>query len=90
MKTNIVGEKEDLSMIIVSAVRYALGRKTYIVQWTCEFVENNLNLLTEKDIQVMMRDIKLQDDHYGLGDDCDIKCWYGLLNKLEDYSNGKI
>ena len=42
MKINVNGNKDDLSMILVSAERYALGRKTYIVQWTCEFIKNNI------------------------------------------------
>ena len=31
MQVKINGNKDDLSMILVSAERYALGRKTYIV-----------------------------------------------------------
>ena len=54
MQTKINGEKEDLSAMLIGAERYALGRKTYIVQWTCEFIGNNLHLLTEKDRQVMI------------------------------------
>lgn len=48
MKINFNGENEDVSMILVSAERYALGRRTYIVQWTCEIIKNNLHLLSKK------------------------------------------
>ena len=57
MKINFNGENEDISMILVSAERYALGRRTYIVQWTCEIIKNNLDLLSQKDKQVMIREI---------------------------------
>ena len=79
---NINGEMADISAMLVGAVRYALGRRTYIVQWTCEFIRNNTHLLIDKDIQVMIRDIE-QQKQYGYGDDCDEKCWLALLNYLK-------
>lgn len=82
MKININGGKEDLSAMLVGTVRYALGRRTYIVDWTCEFIRNNLHLLTDKDKQVMIRDIKWQEK-YGYGDECDKNDWLGLLKILE-------
>ena len=84
MQVKINGNKDDLSMILVSAERYALGRKTYIVHWTCEFIENNLALLTEKDRQVMIRDL---ENPISYGDDCDQKDWEGLLAILKGADN---
>ena len=46
---NFKGNQTDLSMLLVSAERYALGRRTYIVSWTCDVIKNNLNILTETD-----------------------------------------
>ena len=77
----INGEKEDLSAMLVCAVRYALGRRTYIVDWTCEFITNNIHLLTKKDIGVMIRDIEEQKS-YGYGDKCDEEDWLALLDYL--------
>lgn len=82
MRININGKKEDISAMLVSAVRYALGRRTYIVQWTCEFITNNLDLLLEKDKKVMLRDIYQQKD-YGYGDNCDEVEWKKLMRVLE-------
>lgn len=79
MKIDVNGEKEDLSSMLIGAERYALGRRTYIVQWTCEFIGNNLHLLTEKDKQVMIRDI---ENPISYGDECDKVCWIQLLEKL--------
>lgn len=76
------GKYEDLSAMLVSAVRYALGRRTYIVDWICEVISNNLHLLSEKDKYVMMRDIKEQEK-YGLGDNGDKNDWLRLFAILE-------
>lgn len=81
MKINVNGNKDDLSMILVSAERYALGRRTYIVHWTCEFIKNNIHLLSNKDKQVMIRDI---ENPISYGDDCDEKEWKKLLEVLKE------
>ena len=80
MTIDINGKQEDISAMLIGAERYALGRRTYIVQWTCEFISNNLHLLTEKDKGVMIRDIE-GADYYG--DECDEVCWKSLLSKLK-------
>ena len=84
MQVKINGNKDDLSMILVSAERYALGRRTYIVNWTCEFIENNLALLTEKDRQVMIKDL---ENPISYGDECDEKEWKILLAMLKGADN---
>lgn len=81
-----MGNKDDLSAMLLSAERYALGRATYIVNWTCEVIANNLDLITLKDKKVMIRDIKEQADKdydrpYGW--ECDKRDWMNLLEILE-------
>ena len=41
MTIDINGNQEDISAMLINAERYALGRRTYIVDWTCEFIRNN-------------------------------------------------
>lgn len=82
MKIEINGKLEDISAMLVSAERYALGRRTYIAQWTCEFIVNNLDLLLEKDKKVILTDIYKQKG-YGYGDDCDEVEWKKLMRVLE-------
>ena len=85
-KLKINGTIEDVSAMIVSAVRYAIGRRTYIVSWTCDFVEKNLNLITDKDKRVIIKDLKSIAE-YGYGDDCDKADWLRLLEILNSKVN---
>ena len=78
----INGEIGDISAMLVCAVRYALGRRTYLVDWTCEFIRNNTHLLLKKYIKVIIRDIEQQKE-YGYGDKCDEECWLALLDYLK-------
>ena len=55
------------------------GRRTYIVSGVCEFITRNLHLLTQKDKQVMIKDIK---DPISYGDECDKERWLKLLEIL--------
>lgn len=80
MQIKFNGEAEDISMILVSAERYALGRRTYIVGWTCEIIKKNMHLLSEKDKQVMIRDL---ENPISYGDECDKQEWMLLLKKLK-------
>lgn len=81
MQIDFKGNIEDISAMFVSAERYALGRMTYIVGWTCEIISNNLNLLTEKDKKVMIRDIE-RCTNYGC--ETDKYEWRILLSKLRN------
>lgn len=49
-----------------------------------KFIGNNLHLLTEKDKQVMIRDI---ENPISYGDECDKVCWMQLLEKLRKEKN---
>lgn len=80
MEINFNGKIEDISMILLSAERYALGRQTYIVQWTCEVIGGNTHLLTTKDLKVMIRDIENAESY---GADFDKKEWLELLDILK-------
>lgn len=79
MQINFNGEAEDISMILVSAERYALGRRTYIVGWTCEIIKKNMHLLSDKDKAVMIRDL---ENSISYSDECDKAEWMILLKLL--------
>ena len=73
----------DYEHMIISAVRYAIGRTSYIVNLTVEYVfkDINKNKLSDKCLWVMRKDIK--EAKY-LGMDCDQKDWQRLLNKINE------
>ena len=50
--------------IIISALRYALPRHTYIVDSTCSWIEANPHLLDSRMVGVMKQDVKKQLKHY--------------------------
>lgn len=79
MQIKFNGEAEDISMMLVSAERYALGRRTYIVGWTCEIIKKNMHLLSDKDKKVMIRDL---ENPISYGDEFDKQEWMLLLKKL--------
>ena len=88
MQIKFNGEAEDISMILVSAERYALGRRTYIVQWTCEIIKKNMQLLSGKDKAVMIGDIETAISY---GDECDKQEWMILLEMLrKEIKNVKV
>ena len=71
----------DFGCIINSAVRYSLGRSTYMPSTTVRFVLRNLMVLDTRTIVVMIRDIEreLVDDNLPYRD-----IWIALKNALED------
>lgn len=51
----------DFRDICICALRYALGRHTYVVEEVCSFIKDNATLVLDKRvIEVMVRDIELQ------------------------------
>ena len=50
----------DSEFLVVSAVRYARGRATYIVEMTCEWVIEHWAELSENTRAVIARDVRLE------------------------------
>jgi hypothetical protein len=70
----------DEEQIMISAVRYALGRKTYIVGVTVDYMLEKLSTMSKQCRGVMLTDIQSTDD-YGM--DMDKKEWKKLESALE-------
>ena len=68
----------DLEHIYLSAVRYALGRTTYVVALTTDFMMKQVLSKTCKEL--MIRDIERSPD---LGHGCDKESWEELLAHLK-------
>lgn len=73
----------DYEHIVISAVRYALGRCTYIVELTVNYVLQEIedDKLSDRCLYVIREDIS-NAKNYGM--DCDKKDWIKLLHKIEE------
>ena len=73
----------DYEHIVISATRYALGRITYIVELTVNYILEAIenNELSDRCLDVIRRDIK-EAKSYGM--DCDKAHWIKLLNRIEE------
>ena len=69
----------------LSAIRYALGRRTYIVGITTEFITDQglSEKLSEHFKEIAIRDIEEAFERCRVGDDCDRKNWEELLEFLK-------
>lgn len=74
---------DDFQQMMVSALRYALGRQSYIVGLTIEYIKWKIPLMDKKYLTIMSRDIdeemKLSDR---LSKDID-KRWIQLKEKID-------
>ena len=75
--------------MLICAVRYALGRMSYIVGVTCEFVAKNREKLSDNCIKILIRDIEEELDMYSrVGKTCGMACdhhdWLKLLEVLKE------
>lgn len=72
----------DYEHIVISAVEYAIGRMTYIVSLTVEYVIKDIEQgkLSKECLQIIKRDIK-EAKHLGM--ECDEKDWQRLLDRIE-------
>ena len=48
----------DLKDIIISAFRYALGKKTYITLATCDYIKNHPEIIDKRVKNVLLRDLE--------------------------------
>lgn len=79
----------DEELMLISAVRYALGRQSYIVGVTCKFVANIRKKLSENCIKMLIRDISEEIAmchrmNITCGMECDEQSWLWLLEQLKE------
>ena len=70
----------DYEHMLISALRYALGKRTYIVELTCKYIEQQIPMLSDQCKTIMIEDIERQEQ---FGDECDREDWMQLLEKLK-------
>lgn len=75
---------DDFQLMLVSALRYALGRQSYIVGLTIEYLEWKIPLMDKKYLAIMSRDIGEEKRFYhGIYGDID-KRWVRLKEKIDE------
>lgn len=72
----------DYEQTLISALRYALGRRSYIVKVTTDYMAAEIPKLSEHCKSVMIESIEDQKK-FGYGDACDKEDWMSLLDKLK-------
>jgi len=75
--------KEDFNMLIVGAVRYAIGRQTYVVQETVDLVLRHRDSITRGRCQIIVRSIREEEKRSRLGGRPDTYRWTRLAEALE-------
>ena len=79
-----------LESMLISAERYALGRRTYVVSMTVDYLICLLPKLSDWCVDILLRDLDEQrrmiertGDYRLWGDDCDRRDWERLIAALE-------
>jgi hypothetical protein len=80
-------ERNELQTLVICSVRYALGRKSYIVEDVCDIVKYNIIRLDKNTAEVILEDIgrKLDDAKKRggfVGHEADHNRWVELYNKI--------
>ena len=85
--SQIIVSKDRLYMFLVSSVRYALGRSSYIVGLTADAVRDYWRYLDPGMREVILRDIKeALDGRLRLGMEMDHNTWLALHRELDPES----
>ena len=84
---SIVLVNRDLEEILISAERYACGRATYIVGFTCDYIETLFPYLSDHCLHVLENDLKTEFDMHErigqtIGMQCDHSRWKIFYQKL--------
>lgn len=72
--------------IIICAVRYCLGRRTYMPDVVTRWVMASIPGLPAETAKILLRDINDQRRQYGLGDKCDVETW----ETFESWLHGRL
>ncbi len=82
-------EDAEFGLIVTSAIRYAIGRMTYMPSAVCEFTLRYLPMLDNKTIFVMIRDITEVLER-NKGKITDAELWLNLRAKAEEEKERRI
>ena len=85
MKKKIIDPSDDqFGEMLNSALRYALGRMSYIVEDTANYIRPLLPHLSDRTLWAMEKDLKEQAAMNFLGMKMDAEVWTALLADIEN------
>lgn len=78
--------------ILMYAMRYALGRMTFAPMTVVENIKHNIDLFSEGDLEIFIRDIEEQESYgrQALGMNCDIETWLNFKQYLKDRTQKEL
>ena len=81
-KIKLDPNNDNVGAVLISAVRYACGRRTYMPSIVVNVILPVVAQLNDKNLCCMERDIREQE-RFGYGDECDRVNWMKLLKALQ-------
>lgn len=78
---------DDLNYLAWPAMRYALGRETYVVQVVCRALINNAQKIRNDIKYRMAEEIAKAINSEKAGMDCDVEEWQKVLKEFERTKN---
>ena len=75
---------KHLNDLIFMAFRYAMGRRTYIVEDFSEIIKANIKLVNTANLSIMKREISIALDEDNAGMRCDKDIWTQLLTLIKE------
>lgn len=76
----------DFQDVMCCALRYALGRKTYITSVIPDFIKSYEEVIDNRVKEIMLRDLNqyfvFRESGYQTDDECDYNSWKDLANWL--------
>ena len=76
----------NLEEMLISAERYALGRRTYIVWETVDYLTSLIPNLSDRCLKIIISDLEdqIKNGVWSFGDSCDYQDWTRLMAKIGD------
>lgn len=76
----------DFQAILICAVRYSIGRRTYMPELVTRYIKPLLPQMTDNTLAVMRRDVEEPETSaFGsYGDECDRETWMRFLREIKE------
>lgn len=87
--TEVKVPAQDLWVMLMSTIRYAMGRRSYMPSLSIEFVERYRSYLTDQQFKQLLDEVRSEIARYEafnsrLGDVIDHETWKNFVEKYKD------